>query len=382
MRQFLSAFLCFVPSLCFGIGLDTKIAWEPWAINSAVMDFCMPELEDGKYLDEGGNFVFRKEDVSTIGNMLMTTVDKNQGGLLRREYVKLMPKCAAFIDAYIAQTQKNNKVSLNQIITMCLDTIQDKLICENITLVLVNLTENKKVLKKYDPQKMQQKIQESIKADHTICSSDRQFCTTYSLFDNRPHGFSMDGVEGDAIYKKSDNQIVGFCAGINYKDTKFLVFFHKDARCVSTDPTYALYEFDIQDLSDKSIELKYTDYGALTNKVKQGLETIKTWIQDLEKCLAKKQTTAETSRALMNNFALLGLAVCEKDNTSSDAIAICKTQVLKAYHKKTTQNVQELTFEKAESRLGIYKSMLESYFLDSMVLQYQTALLLTNCENQ
>lgn len=385
MRQFLSSFLCFIPSLCFGIGLDTKIAWEPWAINSAVMDFCMPELTDGKTVTDNtsSHWLYSKDELGSLGNVPMLITNWNEGGVIKQETVKLMPKCAAFIDAYIAQTQKNNKVSLNQIITMCLDTIQDKLICENITLVLVNLTENKKVLKKYDPQKMQQKIQESIKADHTICSSDGKFCTTYNLFsEDRAWAADVSDFGSDAIYTKADKQIVGVCAGIDRKNLQFLSILHTSDRCVATKAGYELYEFDIQDFTDKSIELKYTDYGALTNKVKQGLETIKTWIQDLEKCLAKKQTTAETYRALNADYAVLGLAVCEKDNTSSDAIAICKTQVLKAHHQKTTQNVQELTFEKAESRLGIYKSMLESYFLDSMVLQHQTDLLLTDCENQ
>lgn len=387
MRKYLSAFLCFVPSLCFGIELDTKIAWEPWAINSAVMDFCMPELADGKTIsyNTNGHWLYNKEELSSLGNVPMLITNWNEGGVINRETVKMMPKCAAFIDAYIAQSKKNNKVSLNQIITMCLDTIQDKLICENITLVLVNLTENKKVLKNYDPQKMQQKIQESIKADHTICSSDGKFCTTYNLFSEDrtwTADTSVSDFGSDAIFTTADKQIVGVCAGVDRKNLQFLSILHTSERCVATKPGYELYEFDIQDFTDKSIELKYTDYGVVTNKVKQYLETIKIRIQDLEKCLAKKQVTAETSRALNSDHIVLGLTVCEKDNASSDAIAICKTQVLKAQHKKTTQNVQELTFEKAESRLDIYKSMLDSYFLTSMVLRHQTDLLLTDCENQ
>lgn len=385
MKRFLLLPLCFMPSICFGIGLDTKIAWEPWAINSAIMTFCMPELEDGKWLGEGRNSAALQDrkELGSVGNVSMLITNWNEGGVINRESVKFMPKCSAFIDAYIAQTQKNEKVSLNQIISMCLDTIQDKLVCENITLTLVNLTEDKKVLKKYDPKKMEQKIRDSIKADHTICSTDGKFCTTYSLFTERGKGFdTLDGVDGDAIYKKSDNQIVGMCAGINYNDAEFLAFFHKNSRCVATNSAYELYEFDIQDLTDKSINLTYTDYEVLKNKVKKGLETINTWIQQLESCLAKKQESAETSRALNADYAVLGLTVCEKDNSTPNAISICKAQVLKSHHKKTTQNVQELTFEKAERRLDIYKSMLESYFLDSMVLQHQTDLLLTDCENQ
>ena len=386
MRQFLSAFFCFMPSLCFGIGLDTKIAWEPWAINSAVMNFCMPELEDGKWLGEGRNAgVLYKDKLNSVGDISMLITNWNEGGVIKQETVKLMPKCAAFIDAYVAQNKKSEKISLNQIISMCLNTIEDKLVCENIALSLVNITENKKVLKNYDAQKMEQKIRDSIKADHTICSSDGKFCTTYNQFaqSKRDISYNMDETtQGDAIYEKDTKNIIGVCAGVNYEDAAYLAFMHKSSRCISTNSKYELYEFDIKDITDKSIELTYTDYGALTNKVKQGLETIKSWIQDLEKCVNKKQITAETSRALNADYAVLGLVVCEKDNTTPDAIAICKTQVLKAHHKQTTQNVQELTFVKAENRLAQYKSMLESYFLDSMVLQHQTDLLLTDCENQ
>ena len=387
MKRFLLLSLCFMPSICFGIGLDTKIAWEPWAINSAVMDFCMPELEDGKQVTDNASnhWLYNKNELGSLGNVPMLITNWNDGGVIKGESVKFIPKCAAFIDAYVAQTQKNEKVSLNQIISMCLDTIQDKLICENIVLVLVNLTENKKVLKKYDPQKMQQKIQESIKADHTICSSDGKFCTTYSLFSEDRKWSNDSGVGdfgSDAIYTKTDNQIVGVCAGIDHKNLQFLSILHTSDRCVATKPGYELYEFDIQDFTDKSIVLTYNDWGASAGGVKKHLERTKSMLQNLESCVAKKQGTAETSRALNADYAVLGLDLCERDNSTQDTIAICKTQVLKAHHKKTTQNVQELTFEKAESRLGIYKSMLESYFLDAMVLQHQTDLLLTDCENQ
>ena len=122
---------------------------------------------------------------------------------------------------------------------------------------------------------MQQKIQESIKADHTICSSDGKFCTTYSLFSEDRKWSNDSGVGdfgSDAIYTKTDNQIVGVCAGIDHKNLQFLSILHTSDRCVATKPGYELYEFDIQDFTDKSIVLTYNDWGASAGGVKKHLE--------------------------------------------------------------------------------------------------------------
>lgn len=375
IKRFLLLF-SFIPSVCFGIGLDTKIAWEPWAFNTAVMDFCMPELNKDEWLGKSRNRA-EKEDLGVIGNISMLITNKNTTEIERKN-VKFMPKCAAFIDKYIDQTKKNSKVSLNQIISMCLDTIQDRLICENIALVLVNLTEDRKVLKNYDPKKMQHKIHNSIAADHKICSADGEFCTTYNLVADR--NIVEDLVDGDAIYKKSDNQIIGICAGVDYQDIKYIAYIHDSMRCKSTNPEYQLYEFDIQDLSENSIVLIYTDYGKLNEELKQGLQIIGTWLTDLEKCVSKKQVSFETNRALNADYAILGLDLCERDNSTADAIMVCKTSVLKKYHQDIVKNVQELTFEKAENKLNRYKSMYYDYFLSTMTLQHQTDLVLTECE--
>ena len=383
MKKVIYLLFCLLPSICFGIDLNTKIAWEPWAINSAVMTFCMPELEDGKTVTEGGNasVLYSKKELGTVGEIPMLVTNWNRGGIIKEENVKLIPKCSAFIDAYIVQTQKNKKVSLNQIISICLDTIKEKLICENIVLSLVNITEDKKVLKKYDPKKMEQKIRDSVKADHTICSEDGKFCTTYGLFTERNFLYLMDeNTQGDVIYKKDDNTIVGICAGVNYEDAKFLTFAHGNSRCMSTDSDYKLYEFDIQDFTNNKVMLTYDDYESKKNYLKNGLEIIGTWIQDLEKCISEKHGEPEMYRALNADYISLGLEVCEKDNSTQDAILLCKTQVLKENHKKITQQVKELTFEKSNSRLDLYKSLYQSYFLETKVLQHQTDLLLTDCE--
>ena len=263
---------------------------------------------------------------------------------------------------------------------MCLDTIQDKLICENIALVLVNLTEDKQVLKNYDPKQMEQKIRDSVKADHTICSSDGRFCTTYNLF------AGGDGA-GDAIYTKDDNNIIGFCTGFDeYKDAIFLAYLHKDSRCNTTKSEYELYEFDIQDLTDKSITLIYKDWGAEREEIIEGLKTIRGWMGDLETCIAnKKHGTADTYRALKADYGALGLDLCERDNSTQDTIDICKAQVLSVFREKTMRNIQNLTFEKTGNKLRdfrFYKSMVESYYLDTLFLKHQADLLLTKCEKE
>ena len=380
LKKFFIVLFCVIPTLCFGIDLDTKIAWEPWAVNWALMDFCVPELEDGDRMTEGGNMVWDKREYSSVGDISMLITHQNT--VITREKVKLIPKCAAFVEDYISQTKENSKISLNQIISICLNTIEDKLMCESIVLTLVNLTRDTKVLKNYDPKKMEQKIHDTVKADRKICSNDGLFCTTYSLFSKREKWYSLENAETDAIYRKEDGKIIGVCAGVNYKDINSLTFIHKDSRCITTDSKYELYDFDIKDASENSISLVYEDYGKYTEDTKKYLnDVLLKKIQSLEKCFADTTAQPYTGRAL-NSLDSLGIVLCEKDNTDDEAIAVCKFQVLKARYNKIKNDVDALSFESVNKDISHYKSLLTSYFISAIAVRHQSDLLLSNCVTQ
>ena len=360
--------------MCYGIGLDTKIAWEAWAVNSALMNFCMPQLEEGKKLVSNSSFVYSRQELNTIGSIPMMLADYKKGGKIVVEDVTLMPKCSAFIEAFIAQRKKNAFMSLDQIITMCLNTIEDKLVCENIVLSL--LYQSERVSNKFNQEELRKKITDNIKANHVICSEDGIFCTTYNQFSTRTKSARINTENSDAIYNTtSNNEIVGVCSGINTEDAQFLSAMHKNSRCISTNAQYNLYEFDIQDLTKDKIVLTYINYEDSLDGIKKMLENIKQLVDQLESCSAKTEDNVFYDRAVRSDRPMSGLDICEKDNSEKDTIIVCKVKTLNAFIEKFSTIFSNFSFESADSNLEKYKSILKSHFMGILAMEHQTELL-------
>lgn len=383
LKNLFFAFFVLFPSVCCGFDLNTKFAWEAWAVNSALMNFCMPQLQEGTSQVAMSRSIFDKSELRKIGNIPVALSNYNKGGQLEFTAAPLMPKCNSFVEKFLAQRKKNVLMSLNDIISICLDTIEDKLVCESMVLSL--LYQSEQAIATPDKRKLEQKIKNSVQANHIICSEDGLFCTTYNQFsdgDIRPEKLQADG-DGEVIYDtQSGNSVVGFCAGVKRSDAERLYDMHENSRCIVTDSKYNLYQFDIQDASDGKILLVYVNYADVINGAKKFLDKTSQTVAQIESCYKKNDVAINSAGAMKANHSMVALETCEKDNSDKSARIGCEIVMLKHWIDKFYKELSSFTLESVDNNLEKYKAKFQSKFVSILALGHQTDLLLQDsCEN-
>lgn len=324
--------------------LDKKVEWSVVAFNHALMSFCMPQLDDDEEFDfwvTASGYGEEETKKNGLGEIEYLHYNKNTLLISSTKKATLMPKCSSFVSLYKQQYEKSKKISLKQIIDMCLQTIEDNLVCENIVLTMIDISNrNTDENKQYDLNKMQKKIESVIKANHQICSEDNRFCTTYNLFSESSEAFfefKEDGFENDdAIFEQNTGKIIGYCRGVSTTEgsggTKFLQYYQLESRCRPVDSKYKLFSFTIQDLSnDNKIRLVYTNWEDYFDIFKKRLKTTEELIADVNNTTSTIKVSTDTNRALNSEYISLGLDLCEKDNQSRQSEMLCYTKILNKY---------------------------------------------------
>lgn len=374
-------YLCCISFSVFAdkLTLDKKVEWSVVAFNHAIMSFCMPQLDDDEEFDFWvPSFMSQQYDDGKqvgLGDIEYLHYNKNTSLISRTQKAELMPKCSSFVSLYKQQYEKSKKISLKQIIDMCLQTIEDKLVCENIALTMIDIsnrdTEN---IKQYDLNKMQDKIKSFIKADHQICSEDEKFCTTYNLFsdDSSLFEFKDKSFENnDAIYEKNTNKIIGYCRGVATDDggTEFLQYYQLESRCRPVDPEYKLFSFTIQDLSnDNKIKLVYTNWEDYFDLFKQRLKTTEDLMEEVNNTTSTIKVSADTSRALNADYISLGLDLCERDSDGRQPeIVLCYTKVLNKYLNEIQEWVKNYN-PRSEKDWRAFKEIITDKFLTLRII--------------